>query len=136
MFSQGSTKTKLTPKTFLKGYPPNIRAIAEQLRVLVRQAVPDAYEEVKLGWRLIGYRVSAGKGSAYICFIAPSQNAVELGFEYGALLDDPHQIINKKLKQVHSIVVRSPDEINAQHMTELIHQAAMIAIEKKEMKSR
>jgi len=123
-----------TVSQFLSGYPPNIRAIAGELRALVKKAVPDVHEEVKSGWRLIGYRVGTTRGSAYFAFIAPSQERVELGFEYGALIADPNQLINKKSKQVHSVVIRNSAEIDIKPTIELIHQAAMVAIEKKELK--
>lgn len=136
MTSRDPSRRKPSAGALLKGFPKNIREIAGQLRTLVKHAVPDANEEVKIGWRLIGYRAGLRTASAYFAFIAPSQDKVELGFEYGTGLSDPHHLLNKKLKQVHSIVVRNIAEIKPQPMSELIHQAAVIAREKKELRNR
>ncbi len=101
-----SSNKKPTVKEFLSPFPPNIRVIAEHLRKLIKQAVPDVSEAVYLGWKLIGYRVKSGKDDCYFGFIAPFKDRIELGFEYGFLLSDPDHLLNKKLKQVHSVVMR------------------------------
>jgi PAS domain S-box-containing protein len=75
-----------SPEAFFAAFPPNIRAIAEDLRSLVKETVPSVIEAVYPGWRLIGYRVVIGKRSAYFGFIAPFEDKVFLGFEYGAFL--------------------------------------------------
>ena len=47
----------MTPEQFLADYPPEIQEMADGLRAMVKQAVPDIEEKVYRGWRLIGYRV-------------------------------------------------------------------------------
>ncbi len=124
--------TRVAPSVnqFLSAYPPAIRALANELRKILKAAVPDVNERVYTGWKLIGYRVVTGKSDRYFGFIAPFPDRVEIGFEYGALLEDPHSVLNKKLKQVHSLVVRSKSDIPRHSLSSLIHQAAMIAIER------
>lgn len=115
---------------FLSGYPPTVRVLANELRKILKAAVPDVNERVYTGWKLIGYRIRAGGSDKYFGFIAPFADMVEIGFEYGALLNDPHNILNKKLKQVRSLIVRKRSDIPKRHLSALIHEAAMIAIER------
>ena len=61
----------IRPEIFLEGYPPGIRSAAERLCAVVREAVPDAIERVRPGWRLIGYDVPVGKRTRYFAFVAP-----------------------------------------------------------------
>ncbi len=81
------------PDLFLEGYPPGIRKAAERLRAVVRQAVPEAFERVRPGWRLIGYEVPVGRRSRYFAFVWPEVEHVHLGFEYGVWMADPDGLL-------------------------------------------
>jgi hypothetical protein len=117
-----------SPSALLAVYPDPIREAAERLRAIVRRAIPDAIEAVRPGWRLIGYRVPAGKRSAYFGFIAPEPIHVHLGFEYGMLIDDPEAVLGgTELKQVRFFTFRSPDEIDEELAIGFVRQAARIA---------
>ena len=83
----------IPPELFLEAYPPGIRRAAEQLRAVVKQAVPDAIERVRLGWRLIGYDVPVGRRSRYFAFVWPEPEHAHLGFEYGIWMDDPDNLL-------------------------------------------
>jgi hypothetical protein len=52
---------KPTPEEFLSTFPPEIQALAHELRSLVKETVPNVNESVYTGWKLIGYRVKKGK---------------------------------------------------------------------------
>lgn len=77
------------PEALLEDYPPSMAALAEGLRRVVRDAVPDAIERVRPGWRLIGYDVPVGRRTAYFAWIMPERVHVHLGFPRGVLLEDP-----------------------------------------------
>jgi len=83
----------LPPEVFLEQYSPGIRRAVEQLRAVVRRAVPDAIERVRPGWRLIGYDVPVGKRTRYFAFVWPEPEHAHLGFEYGIWMDDPDNIL-------------------------------------------
>ena len=57
-----------TPEQFLATFPDEIRALADQLRALVRRTATEMDEAVYPGWRLIGYRVRDGERSRYFCY--------------------------------------------------------------------
>jgi hypothetical protein len=117
-----------TPDAFLEAFPESIRAAAHRLRVIVRRVVPDALEATRPGWRLLGYRVPAGRRAAYFAFIAPEPVHVHLGFEYGALLDDPQGLLGgTELRQVRFFTFREPDDIRDDLIEPFVRQAAEIA---------
>ena len=65
----------IPPDLFLSGYSPEIRDLADRLRSVVHEAVPEAIERVRTGWRLIGYDVPAGRRTRYFAFVAPGARA-------------------------------------------------------------
>ena len=81
---------KLTPEDLLRDYHPEIQAISEALRSLVKNTVPEAKEKAYPGWRAIGYRHPS---SGYFCGIFPFEKAVHLIFEWGILLPDPDEVL-------------------------------------------
>lgn len=118
----------LPPELFLEAFPDPIREAAEHLRAIVRRVVPDAIEAVRPGWRLIGYRVPAGRRSAYFGFIAPEPIHVHLGFEYGHLLDDPDGLLGgTELRQVRFFTFQHPDEVRERQLARYIRDAAAVA---------
>ena len=83
--------TKPSPQEFLSTFPLTVQMLANELRTLVKETIPNVNESVYVGWKLIGYRVPAGKRDAYFCFVAPLPDRAVLGFEYGVQLYDPDQ---------------------------------------------
>jgi hypothetical protein len=119
---------ELPPEVLLAAYPAPIRAAAGRLRAAVRRAVPDAIEGVRSGWKLIGYRVPAGRKAAYFGFVAPEAVHVHLGFEYGMLLDDPDGLLGGTwLRQVRFFTFQHPDEIRDDVIEPFIREAARLA---------
>lgn len=76
------------PEVLLAGYPEPIIDLAEGLRALVGQAIPDRIEAVRPGWRLIGYDLPIGRRTAFFAWIMPEAVHIHLGFPQGFLLED------------------------------------------------
>ncbi len=115
---------------FLSGYSPDIQEVAERLRTVVRDAVPDAIERVRTGWRLIGYDVPAGRRTRYFAFVAPEPEHVHVGFEYGAWMADPDGILrgaHLKLKKVRYLTYRPGDPIPTDALRRFTIEAAELA---------
>jgi hypothetical protein len=72
---------KPSPEEFLSAFSPYVQALANELRALVKETIPNVKEAVYTGWKLIGYRVKEGRRDAYFCFIAPFENRVMLSCE-------------------------------------------------------
>jgi hypothetical protein len=120
----------LPPELFLEGYPPGIQRAAGRLRAVVKQAVPDAIERVRTGWRLIGYEVPVGKRSRYFAFVAPEVEHVHLGFEYGIWMDDPDRMLrgaHLRLRKVRFVTYQPGDPIPEAALVEFTRDAARLA---------
>jgi hypothetical protein len=120
----------IPPDLFLDGYAPEIRDVADRLRAVVREAVPDAIERVRTGWRLIGYDVSVGRRTRYFAFVAPEPAHVHLGFEYGVWMDDPERLLrgaHLKLRKVRYLTYRPGDPLPIDALQQFTREAAALA---------
>ena len=120
----------IPPDLFLSAYPPGIRDVAERLREIVREAVPEATERVRAGWRLIGFDVPAGRRSRFFAFVAPEPEHVHLGFEYGVWMADPDGILlgaHLRLKKVRFVTYRPDEPIPTEALVRYTREAADLA---------
>jgi uncharacterized protein DUF1801 len=121
----------LPPEVFLSDYPPDIQALANAFRDLVVKAVPDAIERVRIGWRLIGYDVPAGRRTRYFAFVVPEPAHVHLGFEYGIWMSDPEQLLHGaelKLRKVRYFTFEPGDPIPDDIVAGYVAEAAGLAV--------
>lgn len=108
-----------------------MQALANELRALVKETIPNVKETVYTGWKLIGYRVKKGRSEAYFCFIAPFENRIMLGFEYGVQLFDPNLWLEGDGSQVRYLTVREKEDIEPEVFQAFIAEAAQIALHRK-----
>ena len=99
---------------------PEVRAIAEALRTLVRRTAPHLKEEGKPGWGNIVYR-----GRGVVCAISPHRGHVNLHFYQGASLEDPEGLLEGTGKALRHVKVRPSEEIPRQALVALVEQAAL-----------
>ena len=125
---------KPSPEEFLSTFPPEMQTLANDLRALVKETVPNVKEAVYTGWKLIGYRVKKSKSDAYFCFIAPFPNRILLGFEYGIQLFDPSLRLEGEGTQVRYLTVREKEDIEPEVFRAFIAEAAQIALQRKTAK--
>ncbi len=92
----------------LAEHTPEVRALVERLRKLVRETVPAAAEAAYPGWHAIGYR---HLDSGYFCGIFPQKDSVNLGFEFGVLLPDPDGLLEGAGKQVRYVTIKNGKDI-------------------------
>ena len=120
----------IPPELFLSAYPPDIRDLAERLRSVVREAVPEAIERVRTGWRLIGYDVPIGRRTRYFAFVAPEAEHVHLGFEFGVWMADPDGLLlgaHLDLRKVRFVTFVPGDTIPTDALVGYSREAAEIA---------
>jgi hypothetical protein len=118
------------PDLFLSAYAPDIREVAERLRGLVREAVPEAIERVRTGWRLIGYDLPVGRRTRYFAFVAPGPEHVHLGFEYGVWMADPDGLLlgaHLDLRKVRFVTFEPGNPIPADALLRYTREAADLA---------
>ncbi|RIK41903.1 MAG: hypothetical protein DCC55_10580 [Chloroflexi bacterium] len=92
----------------LASHTPDVVALVERLRHLIRTTVPEAVEKAYPRWHGIGY---THPQVGYFCAIFPEQNRVKLGFEFGILLPDPEGLLTGSGKQVRYVEIHRPEEI-------------------------
>ena len=120
-----------TPEQFLAPFPPPSQRLAQRLRALVRQVLPESSEAVRLGWHVIAFYMPGRPRPIYTGFIIPHTDYVTLGFAHGALLDDPDGRLlgaAEKLKRVRYLTFHRPQDIRPAVLTPLIRQAAALAL--------
>lgn len=120
---------QIPPEAFLDGYPPRMRETAAALREIVREAVPEAIERVRVGWHLIGYDLPLRRYGVYFAYVAPESSHVHLGFEYGVFMDDPHGLLQgaEITRQVRWLTFESPGQIDRQASIALVRDGARVA---------
>ena len=111
------TKTSASPEVILAGHAPEVRRLAERLRTLIRETVPDAFETAYPGWHGIGYRHPE---SGYFCAIFPQPAGVRLAFEWGVLLPDPHGLLGGTGKQVRYVEINQDEDLRETAIRDLL----------------
>jgi len=119
----------IPPEALLEDFPAPMQAIAQRLRDVVTQAIPEALERVRPGWRLIGYDLPIGKRLVYFAFVLPEDVHVHLGFGHGWAMRDPHRMLRGAgiTKRVRWLTFVAGDEIDAERCVELVREAARVA---------
>ena len=120
---------QIPPDSLLDGYPPAMQETARALQALVREAVPDAWERVRVGWHLIGYDLPLRRYGVYFAYVAPEPDHVHLGFEWGVFMSDPQRLLEGEgvTRQVRWLTFTSPDEIAWEPTIALVREGARVA---------
>lgn len=122
-------KSNISVEEYLKNFPADIREISNGLRDLIKEIIPNNIEAVYTGWKLIGFRAVEGKKSYYFCFIAPFNDKVKLGFEYGNLMGKSRLLISGG-SQIKYVEIKNIKEIDEEKIGRFISKASVLAVEK------
>jgi hypothetical protein len=120
----------LPVEAFLDGYSPAHRAIANRLRALIHEAVPEATERVRVGWRVIGFDVPRHRRSpAFFAWVFPEREHVHLGFPQGVFIEDPTPLMDGAgiTKRARWLTYTDVDQIDAAIAVRFIEAAVGIA---------
>lgn len=113
-------KTKVLPEEILSAHNLDVQMLAESVRRLIKDEVPEAIEKAYPGWHAIGYtHPSAG----YFCAIFPLDDRVQIAFEFGVLLRDPEGRLQGQGKQVRYLILHNEAELQPDATRELIREA-------------
>ena len=93
----------------------------ERLIDLVFEVLPDAQHESK--WGQLTFTLD-GEWHHWICALSPTKKAVKLVIHKGALLADPHGVMEGTARYLRAIPFRSPDEIDPDVVTPILREAA------------
>jgi hypothetical protein len=119
----------IPPEALLANYPPPHQALAQRLREIVTDAVPEAIERVRPGWRLIGYDLPVRRHGVFFAWVWPEPEHVHLGFPRGIDMDDPDGAMRGAgITKLARWLTYSPgDSIDEPLATRLILEAARVA---------
>jgi hypothetical protein len=118
------------PDALLDSLPPPMPELARTLGRLVRAAVPEATERVRLGWGVIGYDVPVGRRrTAFFAWVWPQREHVHLGFPRGVLLRDPDGLLHGAgvTKLARWVTARRVEDIDVERFEALVREAAALA---------
>ena len=111
----------MSAEQFLATYAAPVRQLALAARERILAVVPEATERVRPGWKLIGYNAPA-----YFAFIAPQQDHVRIGFEWGVLLSDPAGLLQGSGSQVRYVHLHTRSDLRSRALPELLRTAAAL----------
>jgi len=119
----------MPPEALLANVSPDRQEVANELRRLVKRAVPTSVERVRAGWGLIGYDVPVGRRTRFFAWVWPQAEHVHLGFVNGMLMDDPDGLLSGDgvTKQARWLTVTRLDEVDGPAFEELVRAAAAVA---------
>lgn len=104
--------------------PEDLQEIARALRALLADVMPGITEVPWSQQKNVGYGVGPKKMSEHFCYIMPHSNYVNLGFMYGADLDDPEGLLEGKGKALRHIKIRTLEDVNKPAIRKLIEAAS------------
>jgi hypothetical protein len=120
----------IPPDALLDSLPPPMPELARSLGRLIRAAVPEATERVRLGWGVIGYDVPVGRRrTAFFAWVWPQREHVHLGFPRGVLLRDPDGLLQGAgvTKLARWVTARRAEDIDVERFEALVREAAALA---------
>ncbi|NNF56493.1 MAG: DUF1801 domain-containing protein [Acidimicrobiales bacterium] len=100
-----------------------MRPVAAALRELILDVHPEAVEVVRLGDRAATFGVGPKKMSEAHSYVLPYDNWVNLGFFWGANLDDPDSRLEGTGANMRHVKVRTLDEAADPTLRALIQEA-------------
>lgn len=120
----------IPPEALLADFPPPHVAIAERLRSIVKDAVPDALERVRPGWRLIGYDLPVRRHGVFFAWVWLESEHVHLGFPRGVQMDDPRRVLRGAgiTKQARWLTYEPGSRVDEAVAKELVLEAVRVAV--------
>ena len=117
-------------EALLADFSPAHADVAERLRRVVLDAVPEALERVRPGWRLIGYDLPVKRHGVFFAWIWPELEHIHLGFPRGILMDDPDGVMrgNGITKAARWLTYQVGGDVDEEVATRLVLEAARVAL--------
>lgn len=107
----------------LEGVSTPVRDLMLAGRSLIRDVAPDVVEVVWPNQRIVGFGVGPKKMSEQYVYLAAYGRHVNLGFYYGADLDDPEEMLRGTGNAMRHIRIEDVDDLEHPAVRSLIEQA-------------
>ncbi len=110
----------MTPDALLAEHVEPIIELANELRGLMRSAMPAAEERVYVGWHGLGF---VHPDAGYVGGIFPGADSVKLLIEHGHMLNDTEELFTGGTKQTRHIELAPGDVVPVDAIMDLIADA-------------
>jgi hypothetical protein len=100
-----------------------VAGIVLRLRKVLLTGRPDLAERVRPGWHSVNFH---DPGAGFVCAIFPLADRVQLVFERGALLPDPHHRLGGTGRQVRTLEFTDEADVDAEVVLEFLDLAVDI----------
>lgn len=107
----------------IKQYSPEIQALVLKVRALIITIMPSVCEVVWIKQRTMGYGTGPKKMSEHFCWIAPTKQHVDIGFNYGSELPDPAHLLEGTGKLFRHVKIHSDEDLKNPALRDLITTA-------------
>lgn len=107
----------------IQSFSEDIKEIARQARALIYKAFPEVVEVVWIRQKNIGFGTGPKKNTNHFCWLMPATNHVNLGFNYGAELPDPKQLLEGTGKLFRHHKLRSIADLSNPDLITLLKYA-------------
>ncbi len=104
----------------IEGFPEEMKIIARSTRQLILSTFLKVVEVVWVKQKNIGYGIGPKKKTEHFCYIMPASKHVNLGFNYGAELDDPKSLLEGTGKLFRHIKIRKLSDLENPDLLEIL----------------
>jgi hypothetical protein len=112
-------------KELLDKATPEARPLIEQTRAVIKLLMPQANEQVNMGWGVINY-LAGSKMSDMVVAIAPHWTYVNIQFADGVDLPDPAHKLEGTGKRMRHVKIRTSDDLQNHDIRRLLGEAARL----------
>jgi len=99
--------------SYLASYDSHVSRVALALREVILDEAPDAVESISKGYAVaIGFSFTGKPLKDGFCHIATYRTHVNLGFNRGALLPDPHRVLAGSGKMIRHVTIRDESDLD------------------------
>jgi hypothetical protein len=103
---------------------PQVEALARRARALIQEIMLDVVEVVWPAQKIASYGVGPKKMSEHFCYIAVFKQRINLGFYYGADLEDPSGLLEGTGKLLRHVKVSTLEQLDDPALRRLVLSAS------------
>jgi hypothetical protein len=104
----------------LADHPDPVSDLVLRLREVLLTGQPSLMERVRPGWHSVNFHDPV---AGFVCALFPLADRVQLVFERGALLPDPHHRLGGTGRQVRTLEFTAPEDVDAEVVLEFLDLA-------------
>jgi len=113
----------------LADHPDPVADLVLRLRDVLLTGRPDLVERVRHGWHSVNFHDPV---AGFVCALFPFADRVQLVFERGALLPDPHHRLGGTGRRVRTLEFTSDAEVDGELVLEFLDLAVDVGVQARE----